>query len=1159
MMMVKRPSVESIFASIFIFAAFFAVCILPRSAGAYDAQRLRADSVIGPRVFSSGYAFGAPAWPASGGFNYGLTGFKFADTAGMFAAGSLQFDSASYTISESGVTATIVVTRTEDSEGAVSIDFATSNGTATSGQDYSTTFGTLFWADGDSEVKGFTIPISDDSASEGNETVNITLSNSVGGAVIGSPNPVTLTIVDNETPTIPSLSINDVSQAEGNGPNQMTFPVTLSSASTQTVTVNYATADGTATAPADYSAVPNQVLTFNPGETQKPIAVNINGDNIVESDEAFVVNLSGATNSTISDSQATGTIANDDAAGGTGSLQFSSLTYSINENSANATITVTRTGGTAGAVTVDFGTSNGTATAGQDYTAASGTLSWADGDGSAKNFTVPVLEDLSQENNETVNLVLMNATGGATVGTPGTSVLTILDNDSQPTISINDVTRAEGNGPNQMLFDVTLSNASGQQVTVNYSTENGTATAGQDYTAVVGTALVFNPGETSKQVAINIAGDFVIEPDEAFFVNLTGATNSTIFDSQGVGTLVNDDGAGVISFESATYSENEGTPTAVITVKRTGGLSSGVSVAYFTIDGTATAGQDFGRVSGGLVFAPDQTTQSFSVPIINDQIDEGDETVNLVLDNPTGGATLGSPINAILTIVDNDDPPSISINDVSRNEGDAGQTAFTFTITKTGQTSQTISVNYSTAAGSAVSPGDFIGIQEMAATLTPNQTSEQITVLVNGDYNREPNETFFVNLSGPVGAVIGDAQGVGTIVNDDLGGVFRFNSAEYTANEPGGSITVTVQRTGGLANNVTVNYATSNGSATAGQDYTATSGTLTFDGGQTSKTVTIPINNDGVPELDETFNLILSDATGGATLGVPNTAVVTISDNGPPVSGPALFDYDGDGRADLSVRRPTDNIWYLLRGTAGYTTMQFGETADLIVPADYDGDAKTDIAVFRPSNGTWFIFNSGNQTFTSAGWGANGDVPVPADHDGDGKADLVVFRPSTGQWFTRFSVNNTFSAVSFGVATDKPVSGDFDGDGKADIAVFRQSDNTWYILKTGFGFFVQTWGVSGDVPVPADYDDDGKTDLAVWRSSTGQWYRIRSTAGFDTVGWGANGDKPVPADYDGDGKSDVAVFRPSNGTWYIVGSTAGIIQNVFGQNGDLPTQGAFIY
>ncbi len=1075
------------------------------------------------------------------------------------AAGMIQFSSPAYSVNENGTTATITVSRTSGIAGAVTVAYATSNGTATAGQDYTSAAGTLSWSNGDASAKTFAISILDDSSFEGNETVHITLSNPTGGVVIGSPNQTVLTIIDNEGPPLVSLSISDVTQAEGNAANQMIFAVTLSAASAQTVTVNYSTADGTATAPSDFTAIPTQVLTFNPGETQKPISVNINGDFSVEPDESFFVNLSGATNATISDFQGIGTLTNDDAAGAAGAVQLSSLTYSINEDAVTATITVTRTSGNSGAVTVNYATSNGTATAGQDYTATSGALTWADGDGSAKNFTIPILDDISLESNETINIALSNPTGGATVGSPGASVLTILDNDSQPSVSINDVTRAEGNSPNQMLFDVTLSNSTGQTVTVNFATANGTATAGSDYTAIGSTLLTFNAGETSKQIGVNIIGDFTIEPDETFFVNLSSVTNASIFDSQGVGTLLNDDSAGVIQFASANFSVNEGTPQAVVTVTRTGGISSGVSVQFFSNDGSATSGQDYSRVSGALVFAPDQTTQTFNIPIINDQVDEGDETVNLALGNPTGGATLGLPINAILTIVDNDPPPTISINDISQNEGDSGPTPFVFTVTKTGQSSQAVSVNYSTASGTATAPGDYTAIQNGVITFNPGDTTKQIQVLVNGDYNREPNETFFVDLSGPVGATISDAQGAATIVNDDLGGVFRFNSAEYTAGEPGGSLTVTVQRTGGTANNVTVNYATSNGTATAGQDYTAVSGTLSFAGGQTSRTFTIPIANDGVPELDETFNLILSDATGGGTLGSPNTAVVTITDVAAPAVGRALFDYDGDRKADLSVRRPSDNIWYILRGTAGYMTMQFGENADLIVPADFDGDAKTDVAVFRPSTGTWFIFNSGSQTFTSAGWGANGDLPVPADHDGDGRADLVVFRPSTNTWYSRFSANNSFSTVGFGVAGDKPVVGDFDGDGRFDIALFRSSDNNWYILKTGSGFFIQTWGAAGDVPVPADYDGDGKTDLAVFRPSTGQWFRIQSAAGFDVVSWGAAGDKPVAADYDGDGKSDVAVFRPSNGTWYIVGSTAGQMIQSFGQSGDQPTPGAFNY
>ncbi len=270
------------------------------------------------------------------------------------------------------------------------------------------------------------------------------------------------------------------------------------------------------------------------------------------------------------------------------------------------------------------------------------------------------------------------------------------------------------------------------------------------------------------------------------------------------------------------------------------------------------------------------------------------------------------------------------------------------------------------------------------------------------------------------------------------------------------------------------------------------------------------------------------------------------------------FDYDGDDRSDLSVRRPSNDTWYLLRSTAGYTAQQFGEAGDRIAPADYDGDGKTDVAVFRPLTGTWFVFASQSQTFQQFGWGADGDLPVPTDRDNDGKADLVVFRPSNNTWYTRYA-NGTFATTEFGVAGDKPLVGDFDADGVGDIALFRPSNNNWYILKSSLGFFIQTWGEAGDIPIPADFDGDGATDQGVFRPSTGQWFLSRTTDGFGSQNWGQAGDIPVAADYDGDGKADVAVFRPTNGTWYIVNSSTGQLIQQFGQAGDVPTQSAFLY
>ena len=259
-----------------------------------------------------------------------------------------------------------------------------------------------------------------------------------------------------------------------------------------------------------------------------------------------------------------------------------------------------------------------------------------------------------------------------------------------------------------------------------------------------------------------------------------------------------------------------------------------------------------------------------------------------------------------------------------------------------------------------------------------------------------------------------------------------------------------------------------------------------------------------------------------------------------------LFDFDGDGKSDVSVFRPSGGVWYLLQSTNGFTGAQFGISSDKIVPADYDGDGKTDLAVFR--DGIWYIQRS-TLGFTGISFGQAGDVPVPADYDGDGKADEAVYRG--GVWYLLQS-SNGFTGTQFGIASDKPVPADFDGDGKTDLAVYR--NGTWYLLQSQLGFTGIQFGIASDIPTVGDYDGDGKADEAVYRGGT--WYLNRSTLGFTGVQFGIAADIPAAADYDGDGKTDLAVFR--NGTWYLLQTTGGFTGVGFGQNGDQPIAAAFV-
>ncbi|MBI2277323.1 MAG: type I secretion C-terminal target domain-containing protein, partial [Dechloromonas sp.] len=514
--------------------------------------------------------------------------------------------------------------------------------------------------------------------------------------------------------------------------------------------------------------------------------------------------------------------------------------------------------------------------------------------------------------------VQLSAPTNATLG-DSVQVATIVDdgrnlpggpaNDDRPVFNMgSDFVVDEAAGT--ISFTVTKSGASELPATVNFTTVDGTALAGSDYTASSGT-LSFAAGETSKTITVAITNDSLFEGAQDFSVQLSTPSNATLGDSIQVATIVDDgrnlpggpadDDHPVVASVSSPSIDEGGFLVFDVVLSNASNVNTNVTLSLQ--EGSALRNVDWSSIAGVVIggstaafspviaVPPGLTSFQVRVPTADDALDEIDETMTLSASTAQNLA----PVVGTGTIIDNDATPSFSINDVTVNEG-AGTA--TFTVALSAASGLATSVNWGLANGTALAGSDFTN-NSGTLNFAPGVTTQTITVAILNDSPRvyEGAEAFSVNLSGAVNATIADSQGVGTIMDDGTGSGGSDNDRPtLSIDSPnvgeGGYATFTATLSNASTTAVTFTTSLSNGTAGVGID-TAVAGALqVFDGtswvsasagvtipaGSTSVQLRLQTTDDLLDEVNETFTLNAT-VTSGNTANAAASGMATIVDN----------------------------------------------------------------------------------------------------------------------------------------------------------------------------------------------------------------------------------------------------------------------------------------
>ncbi|MDA1013124.1 MAG: hypothetical protein O3A00_01585, partial [Planctomycetota bacterium] len=1025
-------------------------------------------------------------------------------------------------------------------------------------------------------------------------TGNVAITAQGQGSVTAN-NVADVTFVEIEgltTTTTRTISISDGTVVEQDtGSRLVDFTVTLSQQHAMPVLVDVSTANitGQATAGVDFAAL-SQTITFAPGETVKTVQVSVFGDRIVEIEETFEVNLANPQRVQIADGQVIGTIVDNDTA----AVSINNVTRNegTGGTTTDFTFDVTLSAAVQGGVTLAYSTSDGTATtAGGDYIAKSGTVSFAGSLNEVQQVTVKVNHDSGVEADELFGVLLgtlSNAPSAvandiAIQSMPGVGKIT---NDDTALISLNNVTKLEGTGgtSTDFTFDVTLSNTVQGGFQLSYTTNDSTAKAGSDYTDNDGTLTFVGSKNEVQPITVKVLHDSNVEADEVFRtllgtlsqVDATAADDITVQSAYGVGTIENDDTSS-ISLSSVTQQEgtNGATTDFTFDVTLTNAVQGGFELGYTTNDHTAKAGSDYEDNDGTLTFAGTANEmRTITVKVLHDGVVEADEVFRTLLGtlnqiDPTVADDITVQSAYGVGTIENDDTAGLSISDVSLAEGTGNSpTQFVFTVTLSAAVDAAVSVDFATSNGTAQNQNGDADYTSKTGRLQFTGTAGEtktIAIDVTADRVTEANEGFWVNLSNVSASqravTLADGQGLGTILNDDHAIVSIRDVIQREGSTGTSPFVFHIELSNPADRDVSFQVNTQ-GITAASDDFTAVSGlSVTIPARATTTTVLIDVLGDKRIESDETFAVNLSNlsdpqvafAHGRPTVGGVGTIV-----NDDPTA--YLVSTSGSGTSQTIVAR--DPATGAIVWSVQATSANFGGSVNLAT-GDFNRDGRDDVVLAAgPGGGPQVqVFDgvTGNKLldFFAYNTTLRGGVNVAvADFNQDGVADILTGAGNDGAPHVRI-----FDGTNGGIIRDffafdsnlrrgaNVAAADVTGDGIPDIVAGPGSGGPHVRIFNGVAssiadkaevanFFAFDPTLTGGLYVSTgDFDGDKYADI-IAGAGLGGGPHVRVYSGRDMSLIGSffafdstltTGVRVVGVDVTGDGITDI-IASPVTGT-----------------------------